>query len=482
MKPEEEEEKIQMKPSIQREANSTMHASSDFANSLQNQNGLGRPLPGSVNKEMGSKIGSNFSNVKIHTDNPAVQMNQEIGAKAFTNGTDIYFNKSQYDPGSSEGKHLLAHELTHVIQQKGDNSTNIQRQSTTEVSVSTTGTPVCSLDQHREIEPAVRQSLRWLSTTIRKLDSYISNHSSEPSVGSGLTRHFSSSTSTTAGRVRRILNRVSSEMTTRTDLTTECHTSSDRSCNDAGAFVSGNLLVFCPAFFGSTRQWQSSAVIHEMTHSLSGITHITDRAYLSNRAYSFLTTIEALTNAASYEYFCRDVATGATSQSTAPSDQTNDCIERQSIPIRRSIARFERWNRNAQVMSNDQRPAMLSHWQDLRNQYLGGTSARAILRAKKAYDKVFNRMRSGLTFECERSCDSGVSGYYRYFLFITSNTLHLCPMLFSINEDPRTIEIYKLVLVRYGGISETYANQLSQLAQSLTDRYWSAPTSLTGFD
>lgn len=195
-----------------------------------------------------------------------------------------------------------------------------------------------------------------------------------------------------------------------------------------------------------------------------------------------MTTIEALTNAASYEYFCRDVATGATSQSTAPSDQTNDCIDRQAIPIRRSIARLERWNRNAQVMTNDQRSAMLSQWQDLRNQYLGGTSARAILKAKKAYDKVFNRMRSGLTFECERSCDRGVSGYYRYFLFITSNTLHLCPMLFSLNEDPRTLEIYKLVLVRYGGISETYANQLSQLGQSLTDRYWSAPTSLTGFN
>ena len=115
-----EEEKIQMKPSLQRSANGTMHASAEFANKLQSQNSQGRPLPGSVNNEMGNKIGLDFSNVKIHTNSQAVQMSQEIGAQAFTNGDHIYFNKGKYDPGSARGKHLLAHELTHVIQQSGE--------------------------------------------------------------------------------------------------------------------------------------------------------------------------------------------------------------------------------------------------------------------------------------------------------------------------------------------------------------------------
>ncbi|MBL7746614.1 MAG: DUF4157 domain-containing protein, partial [Chitinophagaceae bacterium] len=49
----------------------------------------------------------------------SVQLNRELSAKAFTVGNDIYFNDGQYNPNSSEGKHLLAHELTHTVQQGG---------------------------------------------------------------------------------------------------------------------------------------------------------------------------------------------------------------------------------------------------------------------------------------------------------------------------------------------------------------------------
>jgi len=68
---------------------------------------------------MESGFGADFSDVKIHTDTNAVQMSQELGAQAFTNGNDVYFNKGKYNPDSREGKHLLAHELTHTIQQTG---------------------------------------------------------------------------------------------------------------------------------------------------------------------------------------------------------------------------------------------------------------------------------------------------------------------------------------------------------------------------
>ncbi|MEP6930657.1 MAG: DUF4157 domain-containing protein, partial [Flavobacterium sp.] len=82
-------------------------------------------------KEMESGFGSDFSNVKIHTDASAVQMSQELGAQAFTNGNDVYFNQGKYNPGSQEGKHLLAHELTHTVQQTGakQKSGTIQKSS-----------------------------------------------------------------------------------------------------------------------------------------------------------------------------------------------------------------------------------------------------------------------------------------------------------------------------------------------------------------
>src|SRR5690606_1881665 len=55
--------------------------------------------------------------VRIHTGADSVQMNRELGAQAFTHGRDIYFNEGKYNPSSPDGQRLLAHELTHVVQQ-----------------------------------------------------------------------------------------------------------------------------------------------------------------------------------------------------------------------------------------------------------------------------------------------------------------------------------------------------------------------------
>lgn len=66
---------------------------------------------------MQSRFGADFSDVKIHTGGEAIQMNRELNAKAFTQGNDIYFNEGQYNPDSTDGKYLLAHELTHTLQQ-----------------------------------------------------------------------------------------------------------------------------------------------------------------------------------------------------------------------------------------------------------------------------------------------------------------------------------------------------------------------------
>ena len=61
-----------------------------------------------------------FSNVRVHKDSNAVQMTRELNAQAFTYGRDIYFGAGRYNPRSSSGKRLLAHELTHVLQQNGN--------------------------------------------------------------------------------------------------------------------------------------------------------------------------------------------------------------------------------------------------------------------------------------------------------------------------------------------------------------------------
>jgi hypothetical protein len=79
--------------------------------------GKGQPLPESTGAEMQNAFGTDFSNVSIHADAEAAQMNRELGAQAFTHGNDIYFDSGKYDTSGNAGKELLAHELTHVVQQ-----------------------------------------------------------------------------------------------------------------------------------------------------------------------------------------------------------------------------------------------------------------------------------------------------------------------------------------------------------------------------
>lgn len=76
----------------------------------------GRALPGDIRSEMESKFGADFSAVRIHTDGASGVASEAINARAFAVGADIYFNSGEFNPGSTEGKFLLAHELTHVVQ------------------------------------------------------------------------------------------------------------------------------------------------------------------------------------------------------------------------------------------------------------------------------------------------------------------------------------------------------------------------------
>jgi hypothetical protein len=87
----------------------------------------GSPLDGGVRSFMQNRFGADFSDVKVHTGPQAVQLNRELNARAFTIGKDIYFDKGQYRPDSFEGKQLLAHELTHTLQQQRTSELFFQR-------------------------------------------------------------------------------------------------------------------------------------------------------------------------------------------------------------------------------------------------------------------------------------------------------------------------------------------------------------------
>jgi hypothetical protein len=120
---------------IQRKGNGAEANTTGIENQLNSSLGSGNSLNPEVQQEMGTVFGNDFSGVRIHTDSNAAEMSNDIGAQAFTHGNDIYFNQGKYEPKSTKGKHLLAHELTHTLQQsaskKSKTAPNIQKEDNT---------------------------------------------------------------------------------------------------------------------------------------------------------------------------------------------------------------------------------------------------------------------------------------------------------------------------------------------------------------
>ena len=94
---------------------------------LNTSQGSGQPLPESTRTFMESRFGNSFNNVRIHADAQAASVAHELNAQAFTHGQDIYFGAGRYQPNAAFGQQLLAHELTHILQQTQNKKYLIQR-------------------------------------------------------------------------------------------------------------------------------------------------------------------------------------------------------------------------------------------------------------------------------------------------------------------------------------------------------------------
>ena len=98
-------------------ADGTAHP--DVAAAIARSAGAGQSLDPSTRERMSGVLDDPLSDVSVHHDAAADQLATAVSARAFTVGSDVYFAQDQYRPGSSAGDELLAHELTHVAQQRG---------------------------------------------------------------------------------------------------------------------------------------------------------------------------------------------------------------------------------------------------------------------------------------------------------------------------------------------------------------------------
>ncbi|HLP90708.1 MAG TPA: DUF4157 domain-containing protein [Nostocaceae cyanobacterium] len=136
-------------PQIQRQSGeSTNQEKPDLEHQLNSKKGGGSSLDSDTRSFMESRFGADFSAVRVHTDSTAVQMNRELGAQAFTHGSDIFFRDGK-TPGKNE---LTAHELTHVIQQTGavQPKTTTEQPETTDLNITEIGIQRACLECEEE--------------------------------------------------------------------------------------------------------------------------------------------------------------------------------------------------------------------------------------------------------------------------------------------------------------------------------------------
>lgn len=140
-------------------------------------NSKGAPLPRRTRSYMENGFGVGFEEIRIHTDTRAIQLSGRLNAQAFTMGKDIYFNRGNFNPGSTAGKRLLAHELTHVVQQGAVQRKMIQRDNDDQAPAQTATEPA----QAESPTPGPDEFSQLISDIIR--DQLLSN--------AGLRTHLS---------------------------------------------------------------------------------------------------------------------------------------------------------------------------------------------------------------------------------------------------------------------------------------------------
>jgi hypothetical protein len=150
---EEEEEPIQAKAAGDR----AMEVSKDLEAGINTARGSGQPLPDSVRSSLEPRLGHDFSQVHIHTDAKADKLSQQLGARAFTSKNDVFFRDGAYQPGSDSGRGLIAHELTHVVQQ---GAARVSRQAAE--------TEQATAESKEEVQKELKDAVDKLKTKLEK--------------------------------------------------------------------------------------------------------------------------------------------------------------------------------------------------------------------------------------------------------------------------------------------------------------------------
>jgi hypothetical protein len=409
----------------------------------------GQALEKSTREQMEPKFGHDFSRVRVHTDTAAASSARSLNAQAYTVGEHVVFAAGRYAPETQAGQSLIAHELTHVVQQQNgfraetgaaadqaeqEALTNEQlihwggtltfsahpariarKDETTTTAKVPTGPPDCTPKQGEKIQEAARTAIQWLDKSITKVRAFIEHPTdkSNKDTSQALERHFNSTDPAIAQRVLKRVEMIRHDIdSARQDpqLETECHDKSgDPTCDTADAHVPADRskLIFCETFFDEDSEERAETVVHEMAHAI--MRNITDRGYRSDRMLgkadgkAIMSVPEALTNAESYGMLVQELGTGKKQESTAPEDSyADECKEMEPL-LRVAMARAGRWNRAGETGVRNAPSSLIK-------QNLGADTPQNRKDAFDFYHEAQQGLAQSFDFACDRKCNRMASG------------------------------------------------------------------------
>jgi hypothetical protein len=237
--------------------------------------------------------------VRIHTDAQAAASARAVNALAYTEGHNVVFNSGQYAPHTGTGRRLLAHELSHTVQQTGV----LQRQAAPPVPK--LGYDDCTPAQQAAIATAFTNALAFVRKANRALIAAVSQHPRlPPRVSAMLTQHFHTTDKNDIITIQRRMDDIEAAMSRGIDF--ECETSCDPG---VGGYVwkfifweVGHVHICFNLFNQVSQDIREEIVIHEIGHRHVGLD---DEAYSWQPAYAKLSAKDAMDNADSYAAFAR---------------------------------------------------------------------------------------------------------------------------------------------------------------------------------
>ncbi len=355
---------------LQRSATTQAHQPSpspQVAAQVQSIRGAGKPLNPELRDFFEPRFGHDFSQVRVHTDARANETARALNARAYTLSSDVVFAEGEYKPDTTDGRRLLAHELTHVVQQQNSNAD--AHVATSSFSISSVNDPseveadqvaseVCSMDTAHEAvahhatssahtlhrqpaaagaavdpgpqDPPCGQVAQDVLKIVRK-DAQDMIEKARETLGTlhgadlkqpdkdqrnalkALSRNFRITPDDIEKHLGAIRDRLR-DMKSRSENLGE----SDLVCPQSAKFgpcvggdaytrksERGKAIGFCPSFFMQADFNQRNTFVHELAHATAP--GAKDLVYTSQRAYGVLTTADALINADSYAWVVTDL-------------------------------------------------------------------------------------------------------------------------------------------------------------------------------